>query len=251
MRKSRQFRRTVSTFAVVAVLLAACGGSDTADDPELAPGEAAAAESEPAPDDGASSPSGTSARSLDELFAQFGDGFGSPGQVVYQWQGAGMPVGAQMIIAQDPPNQAYRMESSEGAFHTITGDVNVVCFGTDGEWQCMPSDAGIADILGGNPLDDVYDFDDLEASDIDPGSVTISAATIADRSATCMSIAETDGVTNLVMCLDDETGMMLRTSGDTPEGSFSMEALLFMETPDPSMFVAPGEVVAIPGAPTS
>ncbi len=254
MRGFLQSRRAVPALGLVAALLVACGGGDGSDDAASDPAEQESADSAPTesgPDDDVADGGSADASvgSLEELFARYGDSLGRPGQVVYEWEAAGVGSGARMTMAQDPPNMAYLIESSDGSFHTITGDVNVVCFETGGAWQCMSSDSGMADMFGGNPMDDVYDFEDVEASGLDPATVTLSADTIVGRSATCMSVAESDGVSNLVMCLDDETGMMLRTSGDTADGSFSMEAVAF-SAPDPALFVPPGEIMEFPGMPT-
>lgn len=251
MRESTQIRRLVLALGVVGALVAGCGNGDEPAAVEEGPVEAAPGEpdAESGPGEADDEPSDASVGSLEEMFARYGDGLNRPGQVVYEWEAAGVGAGARMTMAQDPPNRAYRIESPEGSFHTITGDVEVVCFATGGAWQCMDAGMGMADMFGGNPVDDVYDLEDVEASGIDPATVTFSSDTIAGRSATCMAVAESDGVTNLVMCVDDETGMMLRSSGDTPEGSFSIEAISFSD-PDPSMFVAPGEIMDIPGMPT-
>jgi hypothetical protein len=244
-------------FGLLASIVAGCGDTPESaapsDAPEQAEPEAPNADEAPEEngDEAPEAPSDdTVPGSFEELLARYGDSLSRPGQVVYEWEAAGVGAGAQMTIAQDPPRMAYRVDTAEGSFHTITGtdDGDVVCFAAGGVWQCMPADAGMADMLGGDPFEDVYDLEDVGGPGFDPATVTFSADTIAGRSAICMAVPESDGVTDLVMCLDEETGMMLWTSGNTPDGPFSMEAVSF-SAPDPAMFTPPGEIMDFPGMP--
>jgi hypothetical protein len=257
VRRSKRVHAMLVGVGLLASLVAGCGDEPeaVAEAPEQV--EPDATESDEPAEDTATEDAGDDAAdgaipgSFEELLARYGDALSHPGQVVYEWEAAGVAAGAQMTIAQDPPRLAYKIDTAEGSFHTITGidGGDVVCFAVGGAWQCMPAGAGMADMLGGDPLDDVYDLDDVGGPDFDPSTVTFSADTIAGRSAICMAVPESDGVTDLVMCLDEETGMMLRTSGNTPDGAFSMEAVSF-SAPDAAMFTPPGEVMDIPTMPT-
>lgn len=233
---------TLATFALIAI------GCSSPAEPE-----APAASDSPPPAETTETDSGTpetasgsaSELTFDDLIDRFGSGPMGAGQVTYQWEATGMPSGATMTIAQDPPNMATLWESPEGNFLTISGDNNAVCFGTGGEWQCMPTDMGLDSMFGDDPFDDIVEFDDVEDLGFDPAAATITSETIVGRAATCMSVDEATDVDDLTVCLDEETGIMLRASGSTTEGSYRVEATSF-SAPDPTLFVPPAEPMDMP-----
>lgn len=249
-----RMRLVLAAVGGLALLAAGCGTdtpTDTADEPSEDsqpddPETDETDETDASETDEASDADSDGSPSLEDLMARFGDGPMGPGQVVYEWEVTGMPDGARMTVALDPPDTAVRWESDDGDFLTIAGEVNTVCFGADGEWQCMAADMGLGGgLMEEDPFEDIVELDDIDDLGFDPATVTTTSETIVGRAAVCISVPETEDVTDMVVCVDEETGIMLRASGGTPDGTYRIDAVSFSD-PDPDLFVPPAEPMDLP-----
>ena len=167
------------------------------------------------------------------------------GQVVFAFDSADMGEDARLVVAQDPPNRAQLLESEAGELLVMAGDTDAVCFRLPGpfEWDCLQRGS---DPLGeAGTLETVYGVQDLPDLAFDRDEVEVSSETILDRPATCLSGPRAGGVTDYVICVDDQTGILLRASGEGEDGPFRVDAVGYSD-PSPALFQLPAEFAEAP-----
>lgn len=227
---------------IASVLIAACSGTQT--DTSESADESDTDGTDGDGDDGDGS-------GLGDLLARLGAADPSPSQVTYELSGDGFASmgddgDGEIVVAVDPPRTAQQSVTPQGVTRVIlSGDEIVTCVEpTGGAWECTLAE-GVGGLLG-----DLVEVDpDLLAADHDPGGVTRD--TIAGRDAICLTFDDSAGAGTAEVCLDEQSGVLLRSSGGVPDGSFTMEAVAYSDEPDPGLFEPPAEPQRIgrPGDP--
>ncbi len=268
-------RRALTTGIVAgaALVLAACGGEDTdpatdaavtaddtvsdadddagddAGDDDTADADDAGVEADDDADDGAAAADADDATpgdaaagdalTIDEVVRLLQDAHGTAAQVTYDVEFEG-PL-TTMTLAQDPPRSAMLLDSAEGEFRIITdGDETTSCMQMGGEWQCFTQ---TLDSEFAEGLLDLPGIEDTDPEDVaeDETPDRIESTTVLDRDAVCLWFDESDGAIDVRVCFDTETGIVLLSTGTSPDGEeFRLEAVEVGDV-DPAMFELPAE----------
>lgn len=158
-------------------------------------------------------------------------------------------------ISQDPPRRAMIFE---GGRLIDDGEQVVMCDGSGGQGQCfvMPSTGGASgtDVLGAAFAAPFLAYNTLLEEGVPGVETTEGEAEIAGRAATCATIdasglasgggAETGATSSVEVCVDAETGILLRWGA--PGTGDVFEAVEVGE-PQESDFETPSEPQELPG----
>lgn len=186
----------------------------------------------------------------DELLGGFMDRQPEAVQVTYELDGPPPMEDGQMTIASDPPNHVTVMDTPQGEVRTFAGEVNAVCMQQGGQWQCMETADDDMPGMADDPMDQVPTWEEVEEElDADMSPSAAWTETIADRSATCFEFEEVAGMEETEVCLDDDTGAMLRSVSPGPDGGepIRLEAVEVDDDPDPELFELPAEPTPMDG----
>lgn len=236
---------------VGAALLAGCGGDDdTATDEAGATDEATPAEAED--DDNADDEAADTDDDTDESM-QSGDfadlanrGFASEARVTYELQQDGEDP-QTMVLSSDGEQTAWLMP--DGRMITRADGTSIFCDESGQQAQCFEAggEGQAGPMAGASPFfgmatafqDGVENF---------PGFAHTGSEEIAGRSATCGTFEPTQFATGqdvgeATLCLDDDTGVMLRYEARDPEGAASSIEAVEVGEPEASDFEPPAEPV--------
>ncbi len=238
--------QTLIALVIGAVLLTGCGGDDdtTADE--------TGATDTPTPvdveDDDTDEAADTDETLQSSDFAELANqGFASEARVTYELNQDGEET-QTMVLSSDGEQTAWLMPDARmiaradgtSIFCDESGQ-QAQCFETGGEGQAGPM-AGASPFFG---LATAFQ----EGVESFPGFSNTGSEEIAGRSATCGTFEPTqfaaggEDVGEATLCLDDETGVMLRYEARDPEGTVSSIEAVEVGEPEASDFEPPAEPV--------
>jgi hypothetical protein len=247
----RASRAAVAVIALATLGLVSCSADDGADgDPVEEPSDPASdlpADDAEAADDADATGDQDDATDGEADLTDLAEALGSitpgAGQVDYRLEGdASTQEVDRFTIVQDPPRAATILGGPSGELRLIQlDDGSFTCVEAEGEWQCL--DLGDQDLGGMTEglTPEVPTLEDFEDLDQRP---TVTRSSIVGRDAVCLGFSgpDVDELDVAEVCFDRDTGMLLRSSGTGPGGSFSLEAESFSD-PDPSLFELPASPV--------
>jgi hypothetical protein len=255
----RSHRAAVAVLAIAALTLVGCSTDDGADgeplDDASGPATASAPEEpvegedlidgdDPDAAEDPDPPTDGDAE-LTDLAEALGSITPGAGQVSYRLEGeVATEEIDRFVIVQDPPAAATIISGASGELRLIQrSEGSFTCVEAEDEWQCL--DLGEQDLDGMTegltpPVPTLEDFEALELGQ----RPTVTRPTIVGREAVCLAFSgpEVDELDVAEVCFDRDSGMLLRSSGTSPTGSFMLEAESFSD-PDPSLFELPAPPV--------
>lgn len=231
--------------AVGAVLLAGCGGDDTADETGATDTPTPVDADDDSADDAEATDDDTDEALQSSDFADLANrGFASEARVTYELQQDGEDP-QTMVLSSDGEQTAWLMP--DGRMITRPDGTSIFCDESGQQAQCfeMGGEGQAGPMAGASPFFGMATAfqDGVESF---PGFSNTGSEEIAGRSATCGTFEPTQFATGqdvgeATLCLDDDTGVMLRYEARDPEGTANSIEATEVGEPEASDFEPPAE----------